>query len=239
MYGGYGYYGYGLDPTIFLVLIGAVLSMWASARVNSTFNKYSKVRSMTGMTGAETARRLLNSQGIYDVKVQSVSGNLTDHYDPRSKTVNLSESVYNSTSVSAIGVAAHECGHAMQDDQSYVPLRMRAAFVPVVNFGSQLSWPLILLGLFLGGTGSTLCQVGIWMFVLVVLFQLITLPVEFNASRRAVTLLDQTGILQGQEVGYTRKVLGAAALTYVAAAASSILQLLRLVILFGGRRDRD
>jgi len=236
----YGYYGYGFfDPTMILVLIGAALSMWASARVQSTFRKYSSVRSMTGMTGAEAAMRLLHSQGIYDVTVQPVSGQLTDHYDPRTKTVNLSESVYHAASVAAIGVAAHECGHAIQDNVGYAPLRMRAAFVPVVNFGSTLSWPLILIGLVIGGAGSTIVNIGIWMFVLVVLFQLITLPVELNASRRAVTLLDQVGILAGQEVGQTRQVLSAAALTYVAAAASSILQLLRLIILFGGRRDRD
>lgn len=236
----YGYYGYGFfDPTMILVLIGAALSMWASARVQGTFRKYSSVRSMTGMTGAQAALRLLHSQGIYDVTVQPVSGQLTDHYDPRTKTVNLSESVYHATSVSAIGVAAHECGHAIQDNVGYAPLRMRAAFVPVVNFGSTLSWPLILIGLLIGGAGSTIVNIGIWMFVLVVLFQLITLPVEINASIRAVTLLDQVGILAGQEVGQTKKVLGAAALTYVAAAASSILQLLRLIILFGGRRDRD
>ena len=235
-----GYYGYGLfDPTMILVLIGAVLSMWASAKVQGTFNKYSSVRSRTGMTGADAARRLLNSQGIYDVAIEGVAGNLTDHYDPRSKTLRLSESVYQSSSVSAIGVAAHECGHAIQDHVGYVPLRMRAAFVPVVNFGSHLSWPLILIGVIIGGIGSPMVNIGIWMFVLVVLFQLITLPVELNASRRAVVLLDQNGILQGEEVSQTRKVLGAAALTYVAAAASSILQLLRLVILFGGRRDRD
>ncbi len=234
----YGYYGYGLDPTIILVLIGALLSMWASARVNGTFGKYSKVRSRTGMTGAEAARRLLNSQGIYDVTVQPVRGQLTDHYDPRTKTVNLSETVYNATSVAAIGVAAHECGHAIQDNVGYVPLRMRAAFVPVANFGSMLSWPLIFIGLLIGGMGSTMVNIGIWMFVLVVLFQVITLPVEFNASNRAVALLDRVGILSGDEVGQTRKVLGAAALTYVAAVAASLLQLLRLVILFGGR-DRD
>ncbi len=236
MYG----YGYGFfDPTMILVLIGAALSMWASARVNSTFQKYSRVRSMTGMTGAEAARRLLNSQGIYDVSIEAISGQLTDHYDPRTKTLRLSEPVYQSTSVSAIGVAAHECGHAIQDNVNYAPLKLRGAFVPVVNLGSQLSWPLILIGLIIGGMGSTMVNIGIWMFVLVVLFQLITLPVELNASRRAVVLLDQTGILHGEEVGQTRKVLGAAALTYVAAAAASILQLLRLVILFGGRRDRD
>lgn len=233
----YGYYGYGLDPTIILVLIGAALSMWASSRVNGTFQRYSRVRSMTGMTGAEAATRLLHSQGIYDVTVQPVRGQLTDHYDPRTKTVNLSEAVYSQTSVAAIGVAAHECGHAIQDNLGYTPLRLRAAFVPLANIGSRLSWPLIFLGLIIGLT--PFIELGIWMFVLAVLFQLITLPVEFNASSRAVKLLGQIGILQGQEVDQTRQVLGAAALTYVAAAAASILQLLRLVILFGGRRRND
>lgn len=234
-YGGYGYYGY--DPTMILVLIGALLSMAASARVNSTFRKYSRVRSMTGMTGAEAARRLLNSQGIYDVTVQPVRGELTDHFDPRTKTVNLSESVYNSTSVAAIGVAAHECGHAIQHDVGYLPLNLRSAFVPIANFGSKLSMPMLLLGLVLGMTSFV--RLGIWLFVLAILFQVITLPVEFNASRRAVALLDQTGILAGAEVGQTRKVLGAAALTYVAAVAASLLQLLRLLILTGGRRRND
>lgn len=237
-YGGYGFYpGMMFDPTIVLVLIGALISMWASGRVQSTFQKYSRVRSMSGMTGAEAAKRLLHSQGIYDVTVQAVRGNLTDHYDPRTKTVNLSEAVYSQTSVAAIGVAAHECGHAMQDNVGYVPLKLRGAFVPVANFGSKLSWPLILIGLLLGA--SSFLQIGIWMFTLAVLFQLITLPVEFNASGRAVRLLGDVGILQGEEVDQTRKVLGAAALTYVAAAAASVLQLLRLVILFGGRRNND
>ena len=223
---GYGYYGYGMffDPTMILVLIGAVLSIWASSRVQSTFRKYSSVRSRSGMTGAQAAERLLNSQGIYDVTIRPVSGQLTDHYDPRNKTLNLSESVYQSSSVSAIGVAAHECGHAIQDNVGYAPLKLRGAFVPVAN---------------LGRGGSFLVQVGIWMFVLAILFQVITLPVEFNASSRAVALLDQTGILAGEEVGQTRKVLSAAALTYVAAVAASVLQLLRLLILFGGRRDND
>ena len=242
MLGGYGMYGYGygyrLDPTIFLVLIGVLLSLWAQNRVNSTFARYSRVRSFSGMTGAEAARRLLNVQGIYDVTVQPVSGKLTDHYDPRTKVVKLSDSVYNATSVAAIGVAAHECGHAMQHNEGYGPLRFRSALVPVANFGSQLSWPMILLGILFGGLGSPLVQVGILMFSLAVLFQLVTLPVEFNASSRAERLLDSQGILSGEEVDGTRKVLKAAALTYVAAAAGSILQLLRLVILFGGR-DRD
>ena len=239
MFGSYGYgFGY-FDPTIWLVLIGVVISLIAQSMVQGTFHKYESVRSRTGMTGAEAARRLLQSQGIYDVDIRPVGGRLTDHYDPRTKTVNLSEAVYHSTSVSAIGVAAHECGHAMQDNEGYVPLRLRASLVPVVNFGSQLSWPLILIGFLIGGAGSTIVNIGIWMFTLVVLFQLVTLPVEFNASRRAVQLLDRQGILYGEEVGQTRKVLGAAALTYVAAAATSILQLLRLIILFGGRRNDD
>ena len=222
-----------------LVLIGVLISLWAQGRVNSAFNRYSKVRSRAGMTGAEAAMRLLNSQGIYDVTVRPVSGNLTDHYDPRTKTVNLSESVYHATSIAAIGVAAHECGHAMQHNEGYAPLRFRSALVPVVNFGSQLSWPLILIGVIFGGLGSPLVQIGILMFTLAVLFQLVTLPVEFNASSRAVRLLDSQGILSGDEVSGTRKVLSAAALTYVAAAAGSILQLLRLIILFGGRNRRD
>lgn len=236
---GYGYYGYGMffDPTMILVLIGAVLSIWASGRVQSTFRKYSSVRSRSGMTGAQAAERLLNSQGIYDVTIRPVSGQLTDHYDPRNKTLNLSESVYQSSSVSAIGVAAHECGHAIQDNTEYIPLKIRGAIVPVANIGAQISWPLIIVGIMLAGGGSVLVQIGILLFSLSVLFQLVTLPVELNASSRAVRLLDETGILQGEEVGETRKVLGAAALTYVAAAAGSILQLLRLIILFGGRRN--
>lgn len=244
MYGygmGYGYglgYGY-MDPTMILVLIGVVLSLWAQSRVNTTFNKYSQVRSRTGMTGAEAARRLLQSQGIYDVTVRQVSGQLTDHFDPRTKTVNLSQSVYGSTTVAAIGVAAHECGHAMQHDEGYAPLQFRSALVPVANFGSKISWPLILIGVLLGGIGSPLCQIGILMFTAAVLFQLVTLPVEFNASSRAVRLLDEQGILIGEEVKSTRKVLDAAAWTYVAAAASSMLQLLRLIILYGGRRRDD
>ena len=234
-----GLMGYYFDPTWILVIIGAVLSMAASAKVNSTFSKYSKVRSMTGMTGEDAAKRLLNSQGIYDVTVRPVKGQLTDHYDPRTKTVNLSESVFHSTSVAAIGVAAHECGHAMQDNVGYVPLKLRGAIVPVANIGSQAAFPLIIIGVLIGGMGSPLVNIGLILFSLAVIFQLITLPVELNASRRAITLLDQVGILGGQEVKQTRKVLGAAALTYVAALAASVLQLLRLVILFGGRRDND
>ena len=228
------------DPSYVLILIGLLLSMAASAKVNSTYARYARVGARCGMTGAEAAKRLLNSQGIYYVTVRRVPGKLTDHYDPRNKTVNLSESVYGSTSIAAIGVAAHECGHAMQDAGGYVPLRVRGALVPVANFGAQISWPLILIGiLFSSGSSSMLITLGILMFSLSVLFQLVTLPVEFNASSRAVNLLDRTGILAGQEVGQTRQVLSAAALTYVAAAAASILQLLRLLYLFGGNRRRD
>ena len=224
------------DPTYILVLIGVMLSLAASSKVNSTYSRYARVGARCGMTGAEAARQLLNSQGIYDVTIRRVPGHLSDHYDPRTRTVNLSDSVYGATSIAAIGVAAHECGHAIQDADSYAPLKIRGALVPVANFGATLSWPLIILGLFMG-SGSVLIQIGILMFSLSVLFQLVTLPVEFNASSRAVRLLDENGILVGQEVGQTRQVLSAAALTYVAAAAASILQLLRLLLLFGNRRD--
>ena len=232
------YYYSWFDPTYILVLIGVAICMIASARVNSTFNKYSKYRSMSGMTGAQAAERILQSAGIYDVTVQHVSGRLTDHYDPRNKTLNLSDSVYASASVAAVGVAAHECGHAIQHQKNYAPLTIRGALVPVANFGSALAWPLIIIGLVFGA-GSFLVNLGIIFFSAAVLFQLVTLPVEFNASARAVRILNDTGILGQEELGYTKKVLGAAALTYVASAAAAILQLLRLIILFGGKDDRD
>lgn len=234
----YSYY-YGIDPTYILVLIGAVICMIASARVKSTYNKYSRYRSASGMTGAEAAQRILNTAGIYDVTIQHVSGNLTDHYNPSNKTLNLSDSVYGSTSVAAVGVAAHECGHAIQHQKNYVPLTLRAAIVPVANLGSTLAWPLILIGLlFSRNTGALFIDLGIICFSFAVIFQLVTLPVEFNASRRALRILGEQGILSESELPYTRKVLQAAALTYVASAASAILQLLRLILLFGGR-DRD
>ena len=226
---------YRFDPTYLLIIVGVLLSMAASAKLNATYQRYAAVRSRSGLTGAQVAQEILRSQGIYDVTVRRVSGRLTDHYDPRTKTVNLSDAVYGESSIAALGVAAHECGHAIQDANSYAPLRMRAALVPVANFGAQLSWPLILFGLLLGG--GPLITVGIFMFSLAVLFQIVTLPVEYNASGRAVHLLDSIGILYGEEVGQARRVLNAAALTYVAAAAGSILQLLRLVILFGNRRE--
>lgn len=232
---GYGYY---FDPTYFLVIIGAVLSIWASARVNNTFSKYSRVRSMTGMTGAEAARMILNYNGLGDVQVEHVSGSLTDHYDPRTRVLRLSDSTYASGSVAAIGVAAHECGHAVQHKEGYVPLKIRGALVPVANFGSMLGLPIVVLGLVFG-LSYTFIQIGIWIFAASVLFQIVTLPVEFNAPGRALKMLQGYNILTEEEAGYCRKVLGAAALTYVAAAASSILQLLRLLLLSGGRRDRD
>ena len=225
------------DYTYFLVIIGAVICAIASAKVKSTFNKYSTYRSLSGMTGAQAAERILHSAGIYDVRIQHVSGSLTDHYDPRNKTLNLSDPVCNSNSIAAVGVAAHECGHAIQHATGYVPLNLRSAFVPIANFGSALAWPVILLGLFINNRSSMfLIHLGIFLFSLAVIFQLITLPVEFNASGRALKLLRSQGILGEQELTYTRKVLTSAALTYVASAASAILQLLRVILLFGGKR---
>ncbi len=236
----YSYYYWGFDPTYILVLIGAVICLIASARVRTTFQKYSQYRSMSGMTGAQAAERVLHSAGIYDVTIQHISGNLTDNYNPSKKTLNLSDPVYNETSVAAIGVAAHECGHAIQHQQGYVPLSLRSAIVPAANIGSTVAWPLIIIGLFFtSNTGSFLINLGIICFSFAVLFQLVTLPVEFNASSRALATLEQQGILSGSELPYTRKVLKAAALTYVASAAAAILQLLRLVLLFGGRRRND
>lgn len=224
------------DSTYVLVLIGVVLSLLASSKVKRTYAKYSRERSMSGMTGAQAAQRILNAAGIYDVTIQHVSGNLTDHYDPKNKTLNLSDSVYGSASVAAVGVAAHECGHAVQHDRGYAPLKLRSALVPAANLGANISWPLIVLGLLLGGSGI-LVQIGILMFSLAVAFQIVTLPVEFNASGRALKMLEDTNILYGDELTKTKKVLRAAALTYVAAAASSVLQLLRLVLLYGRRRN--
>lgn len=233
------FYCYYWDNTYILVLIGAVICMIASARVRTTFNKYSQYRSMSGLTGAQAAERILRAAGIYDVEIRHVSGNLTDHYNPGNKTLNLSDSVYNATSVAAVGVAAHECGHAIQHQQSYAPLNIRSAIVPVANLGSTLAWPLIIIGLFFNrSVGTMFINAGILFFTFAVLFQLVTLPVEFNASKRAMHLLETQGILGQEELKYTGKVLGAAALTYVASAAAAILQLLRLVLLFGGR-DRD
>lgn len=230
-------YGFYFDSTYFLILIGAVITMIASHKMNSTFRKYSKVRCHCGLTGSQAAERILNQAGIYDVSVERVRGNLTDHYDPRSKTLRLSDSTYGSDSIAAIGVAAHECGHAIQHQTGYAPLTIRGALVPAVNLGSNLSWVFILAGIFLG-QNQTLINLGIILFSFAVVFQLVTLPVEFNASGRALNILGNTGIMYGEEVDQTRKVLSAAALTYVAGAAAALLSLLRLILLFGGN-DRD
>ena len=233
-----GYYYW--DPTYILVVIGAVICMIASARVKGTFNKYSQLRSMSGMNGAQVAQRVLQAAGIYDVQVRHVSGSLTDHYDPRTKTVNLSDPVYNATSVAALGVAAHECGHAIQHAKSYAPLSIRSALVPIANFGSMLAWPVILIGLFFNTRSSGLIiDIGILLFSAAVLFQLVTLPVEFHASRRALVMLRTQGILADDELRYTRRVLKSAALTYVASAAAAILQLLRIILITNGRRRDD
>ena len=233
-----GYYYW--DPTYILVVIGAVICMIASARVKGTFNKYSQLRSMSGMNGAQVAQRVLQAAGIYDVQVRHVSGSLTDHYDPRTKTVNLSDPVYNATSVAALGVAAHECGHAIQHAKSYAPLSIRSALVPIANFGSMLAWPVILIGLFFNPLSSGLIiDIGILLFSAAVLFQLVTLPVEFDASRRALVMLRTQGILADDELKYTRRVLKSAALTYVASAAAAILQLLRIILITNGRRRDD
>lgn len=234
MYGRYGYY---VDPTYVMVLIGAVLCMIASVRVNSTYKKYSRVISMSGMTGAQAAAKILNYAGIYDVRIEQVAGKLTDHYDPKNKVLRLSDSTYGSASVAAIGVAAHECGHALQHKEGYAPLKLRSTLVPAANIGGRLGIPLIFLGILLSWN-YILIQIGIWVFALAVLFQLVTLPVEFNASTRALQMVQQYGILSDMEAGSCKKVLSAAAMTYVAAAASSILQLLRLVLLFGNRGRR-
>ena len=232
------YYFY--DWTYILVIIGAVISLAASARVNRVFAQYSTVRSHSGMTGREAAEQILHRNGIYDVQVIHIPGNLTDHYNPGKKTLGLSDTVYNSTSVAAIGVAAHECGHAVQHATGYAPLSLRGALVPVANFGSMAAWPLIFIGLFLNGqTAALFINLGILFFSAAVLFQLVTLPVEFNASGRAVKVLESSGMLYPDEVGSVKKVLGAAALTYVASAAAMILQLLRLLILTGGKRRND
>lgn len=233
------HYGLGfLDPTYILVLIGAVLCLWASARVKTTFAKYAKIKSRSGITGRDAAERILNNAGIYDVSIQHVAGDLTDHYDPRNKTLNLSDATFGKDSVAAIGVAAHECGHAIQHATGYAPLTFRSAFVPIANFGSMAAWPLIIIGFFINGnTSSLLINLGILAFSLSVLFQLVTLPVEFNASKRAIGVLGDSGILVAEEVDGTKKVLSAAALTYVASAAASILQLLRIILISGRRND--
>ena len=230
---GYGYYG--IDMSYIVLVMPAILfSLWAQTKVNSTFSKYQRVRCYSGYTGAQIARRILDENGLSNVRVERVSGSLTDHYDPRTHVVRLSDSVYNSDSVAAVGVAAHETGHAVQHATGYGPLGLRNAIIPLTNFGSKLSMPLILMGLILNS--YTLAMTGIIAFSMVALFQLITLPVEFNASRRAMRTLSN-GMLSDRELGGARQVLTAAALTYVAALLVSAMQLLRLLMLVNRRRD--
>ena len=224
------------DFSYILVIIGAVISMIASWNVNARFKKYSNVRNSRGITAEQAAQKILNDAGIYDVRIERIRGNLTDHYSPGEKVLRLSDSVFGQTSVAAIGVAAHECGHAIQHQVGYGPLKLRSLSVPVANIGSKLSWPIIIAGLVMGSTGFAM--LGVWMFVAVVFFQLITLPVEFDASHRAIKILDNSGMLAGGELSGSKKVLVAAALTYVAALFSTILQLLRLIMIVNSsRRD--
>lgn len=237
----YSYY-YGFDWTyLVLVLPCIILSLWASARVNSTFKKYSNQLSSRQITGAQAAQRVLQENGVYGVRIEHVSGNLTDHYDPKSNVIRLSDNVYNSTSTAAIGVACHEAGHAVQYAADYFPIRIRSAIIPVTNFGSKLAMPLILLGLLFSTFGSfsnALIYLGIACFGLSLIFQLITLPVEFNASRRAMEAIENGQLLTEEELHGARKTLGAAAMTYVAATAVALAQLLRLLSLFGDRNRR-
>ena len=225
------------DYTYILAIIAAVISLIASAGVKATFNKYSKRIAQSGLTGRDVATRILNGAGIYDVSVNHISGNLTDNFNPKNKTLNLSDSVYASNSIAAIGVAAHESGHAIQHDKGYIPIKIRGAIVPVVNFGSRLSFPVILLGCLMN-YNEIIISIGILLFSFGLIFSLITLPVEFNASRRAISILEQDGILYDEELRGARKVLFAAAMTYVASAIGMALQLLRLFLMFRGRRRR-
>ncbi|MBQ2956622.1 MAG: zinc metallopeptidase [Clostridia bacterium] len=225
------------DWTMILLIPGILLTFWAQSRVKSAYSKYSRVNASCRMTGAQVAEHMLHSEGIYDVNIEVVSGNLTDHYDPSSRTLRLSQGVANSTSLAALGVAAHETGHALQHRDAYGPLVLRTAVVPTVNIGSNLSWPLVVLGMIF--SWNPLIDIGILLFSLTVLFTLITLPVEFNASSRAMAALGNGGYLTGAELPGAKSVLNAAAMTYVAAAMNAILQLLRLIVMTGGRRRRD
>lgn len=229
-------YGYGFDVTYLLIILALVLTMAAQAYMRSSFSKFSRIRNMRGLTGAQVAQQVLASEGLYQVQVLPVGGSLTDHYDPRTKTVSLSESVYGSTSLAAAGVAAHECGHAIQDARGYAPLNIRSALVPAANFGSGAAWPLFFIGLVL--SSGILVQAGILLYCLALLFQVVTLPVEINASRRALAKLETLNLLGTDEYSGAKTVLIAAALTYIAAAATSLLYLLRMLALSGSRRRR-
>lgn len=229
------FYGFYWDPTYVLVIIAMALSLFASFGVKATFTKYKKVRTLRDITGAEAARKILDMNGLQHIKVERISGDLTDHFDPKNNVIRLSDSTYADTSVAAVGVAAHEAGHAVQHATGYAPIKVRNSIVPVVNIGSSLSMPLFFIGLIMGSFG--LAFAGVILFSLVLVFQLVTLPVEFNASTRAIRILDETRMLYEDEVGPAKKVLNAAAMTYVAAVASTALQLLRLLIILNGRRD--
>ena len=235
------YYGFGIDMSyVILVLPCILLSLWASSNVNSTFKKYSRPFSSRGLTGAEAARRVLSAHGVGNVRIERVSGNLTDHFDPRTNVIRLSDNVFGNTSTAAIGVACHEAGHAVQYAQGYAPIKLRAAIIPVTNFGSRLAMPLILIGLLLAAFGNLsvlFIDLGIACFGLSLVFQLVTLPVEFNASNRALRAIADSNLLTEDEQAGARKTLRAAALTYVAATAVAFAQLLRLILLFGRRRD--
>ncbi len=232
----YGYYG--IDAYYLILVVPAIaFAAWAQFMVKTTFEKYGRVRSYAGYTGAQIARRILDENGLYNIRIELVSGHLTDHYDHKAGAVRLSESVYNSASVAAVGVAAHETGHAVQHARNYMPLGIRMALIPVTNIGSQLSIPLILLGVFFNSSG--LIHIGIAAFSMMALFQLVTLPVEFNASARAVRTLEDSGMMSREELSGTQKVLFAAALTYVGALLVSLMQLLRLILIFGGNRRDD
>ena len=237
------YYYYGFDWTyLVLVLPCILLSLWASSNVNSTFKKYSRQYSVRHITGAEAAQRVLRVNGVHGVRIDRVSGNLTDHYDPRTNVIRLSDSVYSSTSTAAIGVACHEAGHAVQYAENYAPIKLRAAIIPITNFGSRIAMPLILAGLlftYLGSFSDTLVYLGIAAFGMSLVFQLVTLPVEFNASRRAMQAIESAELLTDEEQRGARKTLSAAALTYLAATAVALAQLVRLIAIFGGRRRRD
>lgn len=229
---------YYLDSYYLILIVPTMLfALWAQSKVKSTFEKYSKVRSLRGYTAAQICRQILDRNGLQHVRIERIAGNLTDHFDPTSNVVRLSDSVYNSTSVASIGVAAHEVGHAVQYAVGYAPIKIRAAIIPVTNFGSKLSMPLILLGVLMGA--YPLVSIGILLFSLMTVFQLVTLPVELNASSRALHTLEQDNILYGDEVKQAKSVLTAAALTYVAALLTSAAQLLRLVLLYGRRNNRD
>lgn len=224
------------DSTYILVIIGAIISAIASWNVNRSFRKYAKLENSRGLTAEACAEMILHRADIYDVRIEHISGNLTDHYSPTEKVLRLSSAVYGKSSVAAIGVAAHECGHAIQHKEGYFPLKLRSVSVPVANIGSKLSWPIIIIGILLNLMG--LARIGVFLFTFVVLFQLITLPVEFNASHRALKILNESDMLAGEELNGATKVLSAAALTYVAALFSTILQLLRLILLTRGNNRR-